>query len=145
MILSDFAILAIHFAGCFYMTGVILVIQFIHYPCFAQIERSKFAQFHNGHSNALGWIAGPAMIVELLSALYIAREASSLAILNLCAVLLLWGITFLVSVPAHNRLARGFEEQAWHRLIGTNWFRTALWGLRSCSFLGWILLHGTSA
>lgn len=124
----------LHFAACFFMTGVISVIQLIHYPCFAEIEPGKFAQFHARHSRALGWIAGPAMCVELATAIWLVKSGHAGWMLNLAAVAALWLITFGVSVPAHNRLATGFDLSAWQRLCRTNWLRSALWGARSLVF-----------
>jgi uncharacterized membrane protein YfcA len=36
-------------------------------------------------------------------------------------------VTALVSVPAHMRLDRGWDDAAWRRLVRTNWWRTAGW------------------
>ncbi len=125
----------IHMASCLFMTGVILIIQLIHYPCFAWIDKSKFIEFHAQHTKVLGAIAGPGMLIELISAAWIARLGDYFMILNLFAVLLLWGITFLNVIPIHNQLSLGFEESVWIRLVKMNWFRTALWALRSLIFL----------
>ena len=127
--------LTIQTASCFFMTGVILIIQRIHYPCFAQIKIEEFSNFHGQHTKALGSIAGPAMILELVSALWLSRWGEPWWVLNAIGVCSLWALTFLVSVPAHNRLAKGFDQTAWRRLVSTNWLRTLLWGVRSLGFL----------
>lgn len=127
------------------MAGVISVIQLIHYPCFVHIDRGQFSGFHLQHSKVLGLIAGPAMCIELLSAVWLARNGSLIFVVNLAAVITLWCLTFFVSVPAHNLLASGFQEKAWQRLVSTNWIRTALWGLRAVLFAtGLVMMTGAS-
>lgn len=126
--------LPLQIASCFIMTGVILVIQLIHYPGFAQIDKILFTNFHARHSKALGLIAGPMMCAELITALWLARSGAPGFVLNAAAVLILWFLTFFISVPAHNHLAFGFDEKIWRRLLTTNWPRTILWCLRTAFF-----------
>ncbi len=134
MISIDTIAWSVQFASCIYMAGVVSVIQFIHYPSFDKIDRDRFTEFHLKHSNALGFIAGPAMCLELVSSFWIAHNGNSWLILNATVVLFLWIITFLISVPLHNRLASGFDQKSWERLLKTNWLRTALWVLRGILF-----------
>ena len=122
-------------ASCFYMTGVILVVQLIHYPSFSRIDKSHFVEFHNRHTQAMGWVAGPAMCVELVSAIWLACSGNGWCLINLLSVILLWCMTFAVSVPFHNRLANGFDKNSWESLTKTNWWRTGLWAIRSFAFL----------
>ncbi|MEM1060732.1 MAG: hypothetical protein AAGJ97_00240, partial [Planctomycetota bacterium] len=42
----------------------------------------------------------------------------------------IWLSTFLVQVPLHARLERGFDETAHRRLVGSNVWRTAAWTFR---------------
>lgn len=127
----DLAAWTLQIASCLFMTGVIAVIQLIHYPSFKVIATDQFSDFHQRHTKALGYIAAPGMCIELLTALWLIKNAELLIILNLVAVIVLWLVTFLVSVPAHNQLALRFNDSAWKRLLRTNWIRTALWSLRS--------------
>jgi hypothetical protein len=120
-------------ASCFYMTGVISVIQSIHYPSFKFIQKD-FTQFHADHCRSLGLIAAPMMCLELASALWLVKNGEFWLLVNLATVVLLWALTFLVSVPAHNKLATGFDELAWSHLVKTNWWRTILWLARSMVF-----------
>jgi len=127
----DSTVWAVQIFTCVYMAGVISVIQLIHYPSFVQIDSDRFAEFHRNHSNALGVIAAPAMCAELGSAIWIAKDGGLWPLVNLGAVITLWGITFLVSVPLHNRLAKGFDMATWTRLLRTNWLRTTIWLVRA--------------
>lgn len=133
--------LAVQILSGFYMAGVASVIQLTHYPCFAQIDRSEFRRFHAQHSSALGLIAGPAMCLELTSALWLARGGEWIWVFNAVAVVVLWIMTFLLSVPAHNQLATGFDEMAWRKLQRSHSWRTRTWTVRAV-FLFVMLLLG---
>lgn len=138
ILLFDAMAFPLQIASCFFLTGVISVIQLIHYPSFAQIDRKHFAFFHLKHTRALGIIAGLGMGAELLSAIWILKVGSAWVVLNLVGVLLLWLITAFISVPLHNRLASGFDEEVFRSLVRTNWFRTSIWLIRSIGFLVWM-------
>lgn len=136
----DSIALSLQFISCAFMAGVIAVIQLIHYPSFVHINKDQFSEFHTKHTSALGFIAGPVMVVELVSAIWLAKGGQSGWIANLFAVLFLWYLTFFVSVPAHNILASGFKETAWKKLVITNWPRTAFWCIRAIIFSVWLLI-----
>ena len=132
--------LVLQAASCFLMTGVILVIQLIHYPCFIHMDRQKFPEFHKKHTAALGLIAGPLMILEFATAVILLGGPGTWQKVNLLTVVILWAITFFISVPAHNKLALGFDHGSWRKLVSTNWMRTVLWSGRSV-FYFFLLLH----
>lgn len=132
----------VHIAACCFMAGLIAITQFIHYPAFAMIDRKKFVEFHKRHSKALGSIAGPVMLVELVTAVHIATSLDWFMLVNLCAVLVLFILTFLVSAPLHTRLANGFELEVWVRLVKTNWLRTGLWFLRAAGLVTVFVVNG---
>lgn len=135
----DFFAIAAQITSGLFMAGVISVIQLVHYPSFILIERDKFSIFHSHHSKALGFIAGPFMCVELISSIWLAKSGSFLFVINAISVALLWGLTFFVIVPVHNKLSTGFDEKAWKRLLTTNWLRTFLWVGRALMFSGWLV------
>lgn len=122
----------LNLAVTFYMLGLIWIVQLIHYPSFMLVDPSQFAAFHDKHSQALGLLAGPAMILELiLSFLLFWREAGLLTALLVGLTLALWISTFFLSVPLHNRLASGYSKVLIVRLVQTNWVRTILWSLKA--------------
>lgn len=122
---------------CIYMTGLIGIIHFVHYPSFPLVDRMRFLDFHTAHSKALSYLAGVPMCVELGSALWLVLSHPThwLIGFNGGAVLLLWAVTFFWSVPAHNQLTTGFQEKAWLSLMRSNRLRTIVWGGRSIGFL----------
>lgn len=126
-------------ASCLFMAGVISIVQLIHYPSFRLIDRNQFSKFHAEHTQALGIIAGPSMLIELVTAIWICQSGEVWLMANLAAVVALWIITFGVSVPAHNRLASGFDEAAWLRLVRSNWLRTLLWISRGALMISFLV------
>ena len=118
------------------MTGVIWLIQTIHYPLFKLVGESTFSDYHKNHIQKTSLVIAVPMILEIISGLYLlvfneAYRNNSL-FLSACALLLgIWLVTFFISVPKHNILAKGFNEAAVSSLISTNWIRTIAWSLRA--------------
>lgn len=119
------------------MTGLIWLVQLVHYPAFHFVERKSFSDFHRFHSNRISWIVAPVMMLELLSSYFLLAQ-SQFAVWawgNFLIVVLLFLLTATVSMPIHNRLTEGYNETDVNRLINTNWLRTALWSLRTLAIL----------
>ena len=57
---------------------------------------------------------------------------------SLALVVFVWAVTFLISVPFHNRLEVGYDYVAIDGLTRTNWLRTVAWTVRA-GLLGWLL------
>ena len=129
--------LDLEFACCFFMTGLIWVIQLVHYPSFRFAEKNQFLEFSAFHQRRISWIVAPVMTAELTFNLYNLgwrfESEPYLALISTVCLVLIWVVTFFVSVPCHSQLNHGYDEDAVTRLIRTNWLRTALWSVRSCS------------
>ena len=84
----------------------------------------------------------PAALALLVLAAHFYR-AGLVFLVPLCLglVLLIWGITAFVSVPAHQRLAQGFDLEAHTRLVQTNWIRTLAWTARGALAIWMIVAH----
>lgn len=115
---------------CFFLTGLIWVIQLVHYPSFEFVD-GAFVDFHRFHSQRISWIVIPLMLVELASAMALAAENPSHYGLNALGVALIWLSTFFLSVPIHNQLVDGKNQELIAQLVLSNWPRTVLWTLRS--------------
>ncbi|MCB9603764.1 MAG: hypothetical protein H6721_30520 [Sandaracinus sp.] len=125
------------------MVAVILFVQLVHYPLFAQVGAAGFARYEALHTQRISWIVVPLMLVEALTALALLGTDVSFASrherwVGLGLVALAWGVTFFLSVPAHARLAGGFDAEAHARLVGTNWLRTAAWCARGGLVTLWL-------
>lgn len=115
-----------------FMCGVIWIVQVVHYPLFAKVGDQLFREYHADHNVLISLIVVPAMLLELGSSAYFTFHrpdyvSQAEAWLGLGCVSVAWGATFLLSVPAHNSLAAGFDAQAYSALVQTNWIRTFAW------------------
>ncbi len=116
------------------MTGVIWIVQILHYPTFLKIEREKFQNFAEWHSVKITWIVAPLMVLEMLSSVILLKlfDFTLLPIVHVISIGFIWLATALLSVPCHNLLiGQGYNEEVIYKLIRTNWVRTVLWSLRS--------------
>ncbi len=118
--------------GCSsYMLAIIWLIQLIHYPSFLHINENEFKDFHAKHTQIMGFLVGPIMVLELIiSCMQLSTGVNASSISLLIIVLCLWFFTFFVSVPIHNKLSGGFQKTLIQKLILTNWLRTLLWTIK---------------
>lgn len=126
-------------ASTWAMTGVIWVIQMVHYPIFDAVEQGedgeRWRSFGDRHRRTISLVVGPFMAVEGLTGIWIVIDppGSSGRLLPLVAALLMavaYGVTAFVSVPLHDRLTDVFDHDAHERLVSTNWPRTLAWTAR---------------
>ena len=136
----------IHFSATLFMTGLIWVVQVLHYPSYRYISLEKFSAYQNFHTEAITLIVGPVMLIEIFSGLFllINSQFDRLHVLNFSGLCILWLATLFFSVPNHNKLHLGFNDQVINQLIQTNWIRTILWTLRS-GLLIYILILATTS
>lgn len=142
--MSNLSVFVLHLGATLFMTGVIWVIQWVHYPLFDRVSPENFVAFEAAHSYWITWVVLPPMVTQLLTAFFLLWHPPALVplwILWVGAVLTVgtWLATFALSVPQHQRLAMGFDSQAHQDLVSTNWVRNGCWSLHSV-----LLLYGLS-
>jgi hypothetical protein len=125
-----------------FLTGLIWTIQVDGYPLFASVGREAFAAFEADHRRRITPLVGPVMGAELLLATALIFDRPStmptwLAWVGTAIVGVIWLSTAFVQVPLHDRLGRGFDTEAHHLLVATNWIRTIGWTLRAIG-LSWV-------
>jgi hypothetical protein len=136
-------ILLVHTFSCWFLTGVIWMVQVLVYPFFKLVGENEFNRLHQFHMQRISWIVVPIMTLELITAaLLYFEKPDSLLLWNLVSVLSLWIFTFLVSVPTHNRL-NVHDEASKFNLVARNWPRCILWSGRAL-FLLWILINSNA-
>lgn len=117
-----------------FMVGLIWFVQIVHYPLYANVGRKQFPEYEALHNRMTTWVVGPAMLVELVTAVmllkYSPNASSMLAWMGLGLLIVIWGSTAALSVPAHDVLTAGFDEGAYRKLVNTNWIRTFAWTAR---------------
>ena len=124
------------------LTGLILIIQFTHYPAFRYISQDNWQEFHSFHSKSISYIVIPLMVSELFLSIYSVWLTPKINLwLALVFVVIIWLNTFLQAVPIHGRLASQKDLNLIQRLVKVNIIRTVLWILRS-GLLGWVVWGG---
>jgi hypothetical protein len=131
-------LLATHAAATWALVGLIWTVQLVQYPLFAQVGVDAFPAFHTRHTRQITWVVAPLMLTELATAalLVLRGTRGPWLLASLAPLAVVWLSTWLVQVPLHEQLARGFDADAHRRLVATNWIRTAAWTLRgACVWL----------
>ncbi len=136
-------LLLTHLVATCFMTGVIWIIQVVHYPLFEKVGALGYSEYQEAHMKRITWIVMPIMLIELVSGVLLSvftidgRGLSDLDGIpeqllwaNLIGLGLIWASTILIQVPAHMTLRNRFENSAYQRLVRTNWIRTILWSIR---------------
>lgn len=125
----------IHMAATWFLVGLIWTIQVAHYPGFDAIDRNSYEQFQAKHMTKMGSLVGPPWLVEglgVLAVFFLAPTTTTrlLAVAGGILEAAVIAVTIAASIPAHERLAKGFDADALARLVSTNWLRTWAWSAR---------------
>lgn len=139
-------LLKIHLFTSFYMTGIIWLVQVIHYPLFNLVSSNNWQDYHAKHIRGTSLVIAAPMFTELLSLCAIfylapAYRGHYLMLSSFFLLLIIWLTTFLISVPIHNQLALEFNQGSCKKLTQTNWIRTISWSLKSLILLYWLSLN----
>ena len=70
-------VLIAHVGATLAMTGLIWLIQCVHYPLFAQVGAEAFQDYHARHTQWITPIVGPLMLIELGTAVLASPNATS--------------------------------------------------------------------
>ena len=129
--MAEFAAVA-QVVGSVGMFGVIWIVQLVHYPLMRFVPGAQFGRFEAAHSTRISWVVGPLMAVEgvCVLAFFFAPPVGLpwwLPWAGAVAEAIAIGTTIFVSAPLHGRLGAHFDPAVLHRLIATNWIRTAAW------------------
>ena len=142
--LSNNFVLLVHLTFTSIMTGVIWVIQIVHYPSFHFIEKELYTVFQKFHMNKISIIVIPIMVAELITGIMLFLDKSSKSpflIISFIILVLIWLITGVFFTKAHNELITGYQELVVNQLVVMNWIRTLLWTLRLLLLIGFLHLH----
>ena len=125
----------------FALTGLIWLVQLVHYPGFASVDADQFNSFHAMHSTRITLIVAPLMVVELLASVAWCFDDPRrfTAFVGLGLVAMIWASTAFLQVPLHNQLSSGMSASVIDRLVRTNWIRTLAWSARSVLVVTWLL------
>jgi hypothetical protein len=137
----DAAVLLVALGSTWAMTGLIWVIQLVHYPIFDSIEpgeeNTAWVRFAQRHTTSISFVVGPLMLAEGITGLWLvasppADTSRLLPLIALGLMAIAYGVTAFVSAPLHGKMSLRFDAQLHARLLSTNWIRTAAWSSRAC-------------
>ena len=143
MLPNNFVLLG-HLIFTSIMTGVIWVIQIVHYPSFHFIEKELYTAFQKFHMNKISIIVMPIMLAELITGIMLFLDKSfksPFLIISIIILVLIWLITGVFFTKAHNELIAGYQELVVNQLVAMNWIRTLLWTLRLLLLTYFVYLH----
>lgn len=126
------ALLIAHVVAIAVLVGTIWTVQLVHYPMLAAVTPERFAAAHAGHASAITTVVALPWTLEGLTTLWLVAAPPDgvprwLVLLGALAAAVPVVVTLTVSVPAHARLAAGFDAGVHARLVTTNWWRTLGW------------------
>lgn len=130
----------LHLASCLMMTGIIWYVQIAHYPLLRQIR--DIPAYEKRYYPLASIVIIPIMAVEAITAIAITVGRvfidpywyASLGLLGL-----VWLVTILIHIPAHQKLQQQRDESVIEQIIRYNWIRTFFWSLRSLILMNyWI-------
>jgi hypothetical protein len=133
----------IHLAATWYLIGLCWLVQRVQYPLMGRVGVESFTAYEQAHVSRIGPVVAPMMLIEVASGLLLLAIGGEAfrrpAFVGAIALLvLIWLSTFLLQVPLHSRLSKGFDAAAHASLVRTNWIRTLAWSVRG-GLLLWML------
>jgi len=125
-------LLLINTVATLYMTGLIWMVQIVHYPLFAEVGSEQFPEYARKHQFLTTIAVGPPMLAEALSSILLAWHippgtSPFMVIAGIVIVASIWISTAAIQVPCHGKLEDGFKKSIHKRLVLSNWFRTVAW------------------
>ena len=121
-----------HVAAVWFLAGLSWTVQLVNYPLMARVGPERFPAYEAGHAPRMALAVGPAWAVQGATTLWLllAPPPGAPAWLvwagAVCAAVPV-AVTLAFSVPAHARLAGGFDADVHRRLVRTHTLRTAGW------------------
>ena len=129
------AILKVHLFSSFALTGIIWLVQVVHYPSFRFVEEETYPEFQRFHVSRIPRIVAPLMIIEALTGIILLVRGihfpDYVLWINIICIIGIWLTTGFINNPKHEKLAAGKDLNVIHALILSNWPRTVLWSGKS--------------
>jgi hypothetical protein len=125
------ALVLAHAAAAWFLAGLTWTVQLVNYPLMPRVGPDRFPAYEAGHAPRMAAAVGPAWAVQGATtlALLLSPPAGAVGLVGAgaltAAVPVL--VTVAVSVPAHARLAAGFDPEVHRRLMRSHAVRTAAW------------------
>lgn len=122
----------LHALASWWLVGIATTITLVHYPTFRDVSEHRFVPFHARHATGMGGVVALPWLIQGMTALWLIMGVHALSVKVVAASsAVAVGLTLGVIVPAHTRLARGFDEASFTRLTVTDRWRLAAFGLHA--------------
>lgn len=118
----------LQFFSTLLLAGLIITIQFIHYPLWKYVTKDKIQIFEKTHQKLITPLVSSLMLLEGFTAFYLLKSKQPIYIINFSLLCGIWLSTFFLQVPLHKKILKGQAiEESIRKLIKTNYIRTVLW------------------
>lgn len=144
----------LHLACTAFMTGLIWLIQLVHYPLFEKVGSAFAKTYHAEHMRRITPLVLPVMLAEVGTGLWWAYETfratgdgtqtlllRGTVVADAVLLAMIWLLTMFVQIPDHRKIAEGSVPETDEKFVGgptvavrglvrRNWWRTILWSVR---------------
>jgi len=125
-------VVAANVASTLVLTGIIWTVQLVHYPLMALVGNDGFVSYEAAHAPRMAAVVVAPWTVQGITTAWLLIDrpttvSAGLVWSGALAAALTVIVTVVWSVPAHARLAAGFDQRVHARLVRTNWLRTTAW------------------
>ena len=113
-----------------FMTGLIWFVHVVHYPLLALVGAGATPRYHAAHVARTTWVVAAPMLAEAggaIGLLVLGGYATWPGWLGGLLLLVIWGVTAAVLVPAHDLLLVGFDPAVHRRLLRGDLVRALAW------------------
>lgn len=123
-----------------FLTGLIWVIQVVHYPLFLRIEPDDFRAYEQSHQKRISLIVAPVMMVDMTLSLLLVftkymDNAQAYLIVAFALNLAVFASTVFIFSPIHQKLGKNHDRTMIRKLVRLNIMRTAMWTARTILLL----------
>lgn len=129
-----------HAAAAWFLVGLTWTVQLVNYPLMTRVGTERFPEYEAGHAPRMAAAVGPAWAVQGATTAWLLASpppgAGGLVWAAAVTAVLPVLVTLTVSVPAHARLAGGFDDAVHRRLVRSHALRTAAWTAHGAVALG---------
>lgn len=117
-------------AVALFLTGVIWVVQVVHYPLFSAVGEAEWLAYEASHRTRITFVVAVPMLVSVGLAAYVLLSgdgSQGLRTANAVLAAVPFVVTFLLAVPLHEQLTDAWDADAHRKLVLVNWIRTVGW------------------
>ncbi len=115
-----------------FLTGLIWLIQLVHYPLFLEVSEKTFGTYEKKHQRAISPLVAPVMLVDIALSFILLFTSwydrfDVLIIIAFAMNALVFLSTLFIFAPLHQSLSRQYSKTKIRKLIRLNFFRTFGW------------------